>query len=164
MKKDGQHLKSINFTEEEWTFMEELVDLLGLFEEATTFLSENTYAMLSLMHSTISTIKSIFEDDLLIDAEGGENNNFSNTITILDNDKDEEDEQEFLEQPKNDDDYVLDLTTQTRVRINQAVNMKDITEKVKEIILQALHKYWNIPSDIALKAAFLDPQFKDLTL
>jgi hypothetical protein len=43
------------------------------------------------MHPTISTIKSIFEDDLLTDA-GDENNEFSNIITILDNDKDEEDE------------------------------------------------------------------------
>ncbi|CAB4381092.1 unnamed protein product [Rhizophagus irregularis] len=41
--------------------------------------------------------------------------------------------------------------------------MEDIIEKVKEIILQVLHKYWNILSDIALKAAFLDPRFKDLT-
>ncbi|CAB4407317.1 unnamed protein product [Rhizophagus irregularis] len=139
VKKDGRRLKSINLIEEEWTFMEELVDLLGLFEEATTFLSGSTYATLSLMHPTISTIKSIFEDDLITNAEGDENNDFSNTITILDNDEDEEDEQEFLEQPEDDDDYV------------------------KEIILQALHKYWNIPSDIALKAAFLDPRFKDLT-
>ncbi|CAB4440653.1 unnamed protein product [Rhizophagus irregularis] len=114
----------------------------------------------NLMHPTISTIKSIFEDDLITNAEGDETNDFSNTITILDND---EDEQEFLEQPEDDDDYVLDPTTQTRVRINQAVNMEDIIEKVKEIILQALHKYWNIPSDIALKVAFLDPRFKDLT-
>jgi hypothetical protein len=41
--------------------------------------------------------------------------------------------------------------------------MEDVIEKIKEIILQALNKYWDIPSDIALKAAFLDPQFKDLT-
>ncbi|CAB4483377.1 unnamed protein product [Rhizophagus irregularis] len=99
----------------------------------------------------------------LLNVEGDANNDFSNTITILDNDEDEEDEQEFLEQPEDDADYVLDPTTRTRVRINQAVNMEDIIEKVKEIILQALHKYWNVPSDIALKAAFLDPRFKDLT-
>jgi hypothetical protein len=142
--------------------MEELVDLLGLFEEATTFLSGSTCAALSLMYPTISIIKSIFEDDLLTDA-GDENNEFFNIITILDNDKDEEDEQEFLEQPENDDDYVLDPMTQTHVRINQAVNMEDVIEKIKEIILQALNKYWNILSDIALKAAFLDSQFKDLT-
>ena len=111
VKKDGRRLKSINLTEEEWTFMEELVDLLGLFEEATTFLSGSIYATLSLMHPTISTIKSIFEDDLITNAEGDETDDFSNTITILDNDDDEEDEQEFLEQPEDDDDYVLDPTT-----------------------------------------------------
>ncbi|PKK65850.1 hypothetical protein RhiirC2_868624 [Rhizophagus irregularis] len=111
VKKDGRRLKSINFTEEEWTFMEELVDLLGLFEEATTFLSGSTYATLSLMHPTISTIKLIFEDDLITNVKKDETNNFSNTITILDNDEDEEDEQEFLEKPEDDDDYILNPTT-----------------------------------------------------
>ena len=162
VKKDGRRLKNINLTEEEWTFMEELVNLLGLFEEATTFLSGSTYATLSLIHPTISTIKSIFEDDLSPDAED-EYDDFSDTTTILDNDEDEEDGQEFLEQPENDDDYVLDPTTQAHVRINHAMNMEDILEKIREIILQALYKYWDIASDIALKAAFLDLQFKDLT-
>jgi hypothetical protein len=79
--------------------MKELVDLLRLFEKATTFLSESTYVTLSLMHSTISTIKSIFKNDLLTNVEKDENNDFSNPITILDNDKDEDEEyeQKFLE-------------------------------------------------------------------
>jgi hypothetical protein len=32
--------------------------------------------------------------------------------------------------------------------------MEEVIEKIKEIILQALNKYWNIPFDIALKAVF----------
>ncbi|CAB4374494.1 unnamed protein product [Rhizophagus irregularis] len=49
--------------------------------------------------------------DLITNVKKDETNNFSNTITILDNDEDEEDEQEFLEQPEDDDDYILNPTT-----------------------------------------------------
>jgi len=36
--------------------MKSLVNLLGLFEEATTFLGNSTYATLSLMYPTISEL------------------------------------------------------------------------------------------------------------
>ena len=35
-------------------------------------------------------------------------------------------------------------------------------EIIKDIISQALNKYWSVQSDIALKATFLDPRFKHL--
>jgi hypothetical protein len=37
-----------------------------------------------------------------------------------------------------------------------------VIDRIKNIILQALNKYWDVPSDIGLKAAYLDPRFKDL--
>jgi hypothetical protein len=166
IKKDGRYLKNINLVEEEWSLMEELVNLLGLFEEATTFLSGSTYTTLSLMHPTISAIKTIFESDDsftdITDDEENKNNHFSDLITILDNGENEEDGQEFLEQPEEENDDVIDPTTQTRVKINQPMNIEGVIEKIKDIILQALYKYWDVPSDVALKAAFLDPRFKDL--
>ena len=36
-------------------------------------------------------------------------------------------------------------------------------EMIKNIISQALDKYWSIQMDITLKAAFLDPRFKHLS-
>ncbi|CAG8655363.1 10728_t:CDS:2, partial [Ambispora gerdemannii] len=117
IRKDGCRLKKINFTEDEWIFMEHLVNLLGLFEEVTTFLSGSIYATLSLMHSIISELQKVFEDE---------------TLLVL----------------------------------SEAIDFPMITEgvieRIKSIIIQALHQYWRIPSDIALKAAFLDPRFKDL--
>src|SRR5271170_2166852 len=111
--------------------MEELVNLLGLFEEATTLLSGSNYATLSLMDPTISAIKTIFEsDNSLTDiTEETENNDFSNTDTILDNDENREDE-EFLEQPENEEDDVIDPTTRNCVKINNPINMKDIILKI----------------------------------
>jgi hypothetical protein len=81
--------------------MEELVNVLGLFKEATTFLGGSTYPMLSLMHPTISTIKSIFEsDDSLLDEDENEIKDFSNNLTILDNKEEESNGRNFLNNPK----------------------------------------------------------------
>ncbi|CAG8657438.1 4612_t:CDS:2, partial [Ambispora gerdemannii] len=66
IKKDGCHLKKINLTDDEWIFMEHLVNLLGLFEEVTTFLSGNIYMTLSLMHPIISELQKVFEDETLL--------------------------------------------------------------------------------------------------
>jgi hypothetical protein len=43
------------------------------------------------------------------------------------------------------------------------MDLDEVIVIIKEIILQVLYNYWNVPSDVALKAAFLDPWFKDLT-
>ncbi len=85
--------------------MESLVNLLGLFEEATTFLSGSTYATLSLMYPTISELQAIFETKDLFTLEVV---NFIADTTILDN---EDDEQEFFEQPENEEEEVIDPVT-----------------------------------------------------
>ncbi len=136
--------------------MKSLVNLLGLFEEATTFLGNSTYATLSLIYPTISELQVIFEAKDLFTLEVVD---FTADTTILDN---EDDEQEFFKQPENEKEEVIDPVTRKHVKINQPMNTKDIIKKIKYIILQALHQYWKVSSDVALKAAFLDPRFKDL--
>jgi hypothetical protein len=37
------------------------------------------------------------------------------------------------------------------------MDLDEVIVIIKEIILQVLYNYWNVPSDVALKAAFLDP-------
>ncbi len=66
--------------------MESLVNLLRLFEEATTFLSGSTYATFSLIYSTISELQAIFEAKDLFTLEVVD---FTADTTILDNEDDE---------------------------------------------------------------------------
>ena len=82
IKKDGRRLKKINLSEDEWAFMEKLVDLLSLFEEATTFLGGSNYVTLSLMHPTISELKSEFLAQMTL--TNSEVVDFTNSTTILD--------------------------------------------------------------------------------
>src|SRR2546423_10146327 len=139
-------------------FMEKLVDLLSLFEEATTFLRGSNYVTLSLMHPTISELKSEFLTQ--ITSINSEDVDFTNSTTILDI----EDEEEvcFEEEVENDIDEIIDPVTHGKIKINQPMVTNGIIDRIKNIILQALNKYWDVPSDIGFKAAYLDPRFKDL--
>ncbi|CAI2193314.1 4593_t:CDS:2, partial [Funneliformis geosporum] len=82
---------------------------------------------------------------------------FTNEVTILD------DDEEFEQLENNDNDEVIDPTTKQRIKISQPMPTNGKIEQIKDIISQALNKYWSIQSDIALKAAFLDPRFKHLS-
>ena len=159
IKKDGRRLKKINLSEDEWAFMEKLVDLLSLFEEATTFLGGSNYVTLSLMHPTISELKSEFLAQ--ITSTNSEVVDFTNSTTILDIEDDEEGVF-FEEEVENDIDEIIDPVTHGKIKINQPMVTNGIIDRIKNIILQALNKYWDVPSDIGLKAAYLDPRFKDL--
>ncbi|CAI2193956.1 12256_t:CDS:2 [Funneliformis geosporum] len=152
IRKDGKHLKSINLSDDEWIFMESLVNLLALFEEATTFLSGSNYATLSLMCPTIFELKKVFNNQSSLEVV-----DFTNEVTILD------DDEEFEQLENNDNDEVIDPTTKQRIKISQPMPTNGKIEQIKDIISQALNKYWSIQSDIALKAAFLDPRFKHLS-
>src|SRR3990170_6574965 len=151
VRKDGKHLKSINLSDDEWIFMESLVNLLALFEEATTFLSGSSYATLSLMYPTISEIKKLFNDRSSVEVI-----DLTNETTILD-----EEDSEVSEDYENDE--VTDPITKSRVKISQPMPTNGKIEIIKNIISQALDKYWSVQLDIALKAAFLDPRFKHLS-
>jgi len=140
-----KYLKSINLLDDECIFMESLVNLLALFEEATTFLSGSNYITLSLIYPMIFELKKVFDNQSSLEVV-----DFTNEVTILDDDE----ESEQLED--NDNDKVIDPTTKHYIKISQLMPTNRKIEQIKDIISQALNKYWSIQSDIALKATFLD--------
>ncbi|CAG8680546.1 2013_t:CDS:2, partial [Ambispora gerdemannii] len=106
IKKDGCCLKKINLMDDEWIFMKHLINLLGLFKEVITFLSDSIYVTLSLMHPIISELQKVFEDETLLVLSKAVD--FAIDTIILDN----EDEQEFVEQQENDEEEVINPITQ----------------------------------------------------
>ena len=77
-KKDGNKLKRFLLSDEKWNLLDQLIDLLMPFEEATHEFSGNTYVTLS---KTIPTIKSrIF--DLATEALPSDDE-FSNENTVF---------------------------------------------------------------------------------
>ncbi|PKK62627.1 hypothetical protein RhiirC2_790092 [Rhizophagus irregularis] len=55
-KKDGKQLKDINFTEDEWNAISELIPILELFANATELLGGNQYATVSFIYPAINII------------------------------------------------------------------------------------------------------------
>ena len=56
-KKDGKRLNSILLSDMEWELLNDLVNLLSPFEEATRFLGGSKYITYSMMYPIIQEIK-----------------------------------------------------------------------------------------------------------
>ncbi|EXX53697.1 hypothetical protein RirG_241570 [Rhizophagus irregularis DAOM 197198w] len=150
-KKDGNKLKRILLSDEEWSLLDQLIDILMPFEEATREFSGNTYVTLS---QTIPTIKAkIFDLASEVPQNVGE---FLDEDTVFDSEIVETRPIDF------DDDEVISNITKENISIKNSLDTTGVLEKVKQNIYNALIYYWNIPNDLGLMAGLLDPYYKNL--
>jgi hypothetical protein len=152
IKKDGQQLKKINLVEDEWIFIESLINLLASFEEATTILGGETYATLNLMHPIISELQGEFIM-MTTNLDTLQIVDLTNETTVLD-----DDDESILE----NDDESIDPKTKRKIQINRSMSTEGVLDQIKVNINHALNKYWNVPSDLGLMATILDPRMKIL--
>ena len=61
-----------------------------------------------------------------------------------------------------DDEEVISNITKRSISIKNSLDTTGVLEKVKQDIYSALIYYWDIPSDLSLMAALLDPHYKNL--
>lgn len=100
IKKDGTKLKRMLLSDDEWELLDQLIDLLMPFEEATREFSGNTYVTLS---KVIPTIKEMIFD---LACETPLNNDlFLNEDTIFESDNEDMQPIDF-----NDDDIISNVT------------------------------------------------------
>jgi len=116
--------------------MENLVDLFSSFKEAITFLGRSSYVTLSLIHLTISELKSDFltyiaSTNLLLKVV-----DLTNSTTILD-----EEEESSFEELNDEIDEIIDPITHCRIKISQPMVTEGVINRIKSIISQALNKY-----------------------
>ncbi|CAG8706944.1 5843_t:CDS:2 [Rhizophagus irregularis] len=151
IKKDGNRLKRLLLTDDEWELLDQLVDLLMPFEEATHEFSGNSYITLSRV---IPIIKEMIFD--LATEVPSNNDDFLNENTIFGSEALE------IQQTDFDDDEVISNITKKKISIKNPLNTVGILEKIKQNIYNALIYYWDIPNDLGLMAALLDPRYKNL--
>ncbi|PKC58903.1 hypothetical protein RhiirA1_494414, partial [Rhizophagus irregularis] len=151
IKKDGNRLKRLLLTDDEWELLDQLVDLLMPFEEATREFSGNSYITLSRV---IPIIKEMIFD--LATEVPSNNDDFLNEDTIFGSEALE------IQQTDFDDDEVISNITKKKISIKNPLNTVGILEKIKQNIYNALIYYWDIPNDLGLMAALLDPRYKNL--
>ena len=149
-KKDGNKLKKIMLSEEEWDLLDGLVDVLTPFEEETRYFSGNTYVTLSKMMSTIKVL--IF-------------NLATHSEDLPSNDVDYQNEDTIFEEAADveiDNEEIISNITKKKISIKDPLNTEGVLHKVKNNIYNALLYYWDTPSDTGLMAALLDPRYKEL--
>jgi zinc finger BED domain-containing protein 1 (E3 SUMO-protein ligase ZBED1) len=151
-KNDGNKLRKIMLSEEEWELLDQLIDLLMPFENATRNFSGGTYVTLSTIISTIK--KLIF--DLACDSSL-DNINYLDENTIFET---ETFTNELLIEIE--DEEIISNISKRRVSIKNPLDTTGILEKVKNNIYSALIYYWNFSNDIELITSLLDPRYKTL--
>ena len=171
-QKDGEKLEKIMLSDEEWSLIENLLDLLSGFEEVTRLLSGAKYCTISLMYPAISAIIATIKpksnqdnasldfeldfDDVVNDVPNDEE------ITILDNIEvtiaDHEDEVEI---------EVIDLTSCTgrsrkKVNISGSMQTRNTISDIQNILYNSMFNYWKNTFKVGMIACLLDPRFKKL--
>ncbi|GBC29861.2 zinc finger BED domain-containing protein 1-like [Rhizophagus irregularis DAOM 181602=DAOM 197198] len=146
IKKDGNRLKKLLLNDDEWELLDQLVDLLMPFEEATREFSGNSYITLSRVIPTIKEMIFDLATEVLLNSD-----DFSNEDTVFESEAVETQQTDF------DDDEIISNITKKKISIKNPLNTVGVLEKVKQNIYSALIFYWNIPNDLGLMAALLDP-------
>ncbi|CAB4381029.1 unnamed protein product [Rhizophagus irregularis] len=153
-KKDGKQLKDINFTEDEWNAISELIPILELFANATELLGGNQYATVSFIYPAINIITKGVK---LSNSNSNEVEvvDFTEPNTTFDDDVEYEDSE--------DRDIANNQSKQRKIKINTQQDCKNLILKVKSALYESITHYWNISEDYGLIATLLDPRCKSLS-
>ncbi|CAG8467883.1 23415_t:CDS:2, partial [Cetraspora pellucida] len=156
---DGERLAHIMLTNSEWTFLDELNDILSGFEEITTLLSGNTYITISLIYPAISalvktlkaSLQQFYIESVLTDI---------NELTILDAIEEVIDDiKDFVEIREVDPELGI---IHKKIDISIPMVTNGMLEKFKKVLYDSMHKYWQSVTNIGMLACLLDPRFKKL--
>ena len=168
-KKDGKNLEQIMLTSNEWDLLQELIIILGPFEEATRYLGGEKYTTYSIMAPIIEQIKI-----LLLSPNSPPNSptftssSVFNTPEILQEIENANDvfvvieeveiqENENLVQNNNNNNQM-----QNKTNLNNPFETKDVLDEVKKKLYNAMCHYWKNTSDDNLLATILDPRVKSM--
>jgi hypothetical protein len=151
-------------TSDEWDFLQELIIILGPFEEATSYLGGEKYITYSIMAPIIEQVK-----NLLLSS----NSQPSSSILPVFNSP------EILKEIENADDVFVIIEQveiqenenivkknnnqiQNKIDLNKPFETRNVLDEVKENLYNAMCCYWECTSDDNLLATILDPRVKSM--
>lgn len=142
-RKDAKRLRYIMITENEWSLILDLTEILSHFAEATNYLGGSKYCTYSSINPTIIEIMK------WVRPPSSSSNNSNLTDIDLDKTSDAFGEVSELDKDK---------------EINNPVDTRNLLDQIKKNLYKALVHYFDPTSSEALLAALLDPRFKKLRL
>ncbi|CAG8669400.1 23415_t:CDS:2, partial [Dentiscutata erythropus] len=145
---DRKRLKAIMITEDEWTAVANIINILKPFNNITNYISGNTYPTMSIIYLTISIfrnalLKEFKDENDSTDKLTDFNSLINDHINIFNDEKilDEDEDAEKFES--------LAITT-------------DLVKSIKKIMLKLFEKYYKFSDDkILFIATAIDPRCKN---
>ncbi|CAG8760379.1 26600_t:CDS:2, partial [Gigaspora margarita] len=145
---DRKHLKAIMITEDEWTTVANIINILKPFNDITNYISGSLYPTMSIIYLTISTLqnallKEFKDEDNSIDEPTDFNSLINDRINIFDDKEisDEDEDAEEFESPA--------VTT-------------DLVKSIKKIMSKLFEKYYKFSDNKILFTVMpIDPRCKN---
>ncbi|GBC11564.2 hypothetical protein GLOIN_2v1482909 [Rhizophagus irregularis DAOM 181602=DAOM 197198] len=130
----------------------ESIDVLEQFAEATDYLGGSIYCTYSIMNLFIEKIK----EDLL--------NPFLSSLSLssIQSSPQSFSQSALQEIQETDEDVFIEKNIEIETNLNQPVNMSGLLKMVRTKLYENLCKYWNFQDSNALLASLLDPRTKNL--
>src|SRR5581483_4165719 len=154
-KKDGKNLEQIMLTSDGWDLLQELILVLGPFEEATCYLGGEKYSTYSIMNPIIKEIK-----NLLLSNSSSSSRSISppstsissfNTPEIFQEIENADDVFVIIEEVEIQENEAIvkkkNNKIQSKIDLNKAFETKDVLNEVKKNLYNAMCHYWNFISD-----------------
>lgn len=171
-KKDGKNLEKIMLTSDEWDLLQELILILGPFEEATQYLGGEKYVTHSIMHPIIKEIKRLL---LLPSTPTSPTLPTPPTPPTLSTSRTSNLNEILLEIENADDVFVMiedveiqeattskkdDNQRKNNIDLDKPLETEDKLDEVKQKLYHAISFYWQFLLDDYLLSTVLDPRIK----
>jgi hypothetical protein len=133
-KKDGKQLEKIMLTSNEWDLLQELILILGPFEEATRHLGGEKYITHSIMHPILKEIKRL----LLLPSNNSSSLPLNTSVPSINSEIQNADNVfvviEYVEILENEliNDNNHHQNTRSKIDLNQPLNTEGMLNKVKQ--------------------------------
>lgn len=170
-KKDGKQLEQLMLTSNEWNLLQELILVLGPFEEATRYLGGEKYITHSIMHPILKEIKRL----LLLPSKDSTSpaspvSPISSTPSNINLEiQNADDVFVVIEQVEiSENDEIINRNNdnnqenQNQIDLNQPFDTKNVLDKVKKNLYDAMCFYWRFLPEDYLLSTILDPRIKNL--
>ena len=175
-KKDGKALEKIMLTSNEWDLLQELISILGPFEEATQYLGGEKYVTHSIMHPIIKEIKRL----LLLPSTSSSPTSptpltpLTPPIPTLSTSPTSNLNEILLEIQNADDVFVMieeveiqetstskkDDQKKNKIDLDKPLETENKLEEVKQNLYHAMGFYWQFLPEDYLLSTVLDPRIK----
>ena len=169
-RKNGRQLEQLMLTSNEWNLLQELILVLGPFEEATRYLGGEKYITHSIMHPILEEIKRLLllpsknstspvspVSPILLSTPSDINLEIQNAddVFVVIEQVEISENNEIIN--RNNDN---NQENQNQIDLNQPFDTNNVLDKVKKNLYDAMCFYWRFLPEDYLLSTILDPRIK----